>query len=351
MTKQTLSSMFSWRALRSLLKGDNYARGSHLQERADVLKLYLLTGAREVWPKVVPAPDVNDLPTSAEQRAIAFERVRLQTLTLLDAWRVERPPPLPLESPTAPVAEDERAAAMAEHAAAVAAAQRRAFGFELHLAPSTAGASAGMGVFVSGRAPPGTVLATYPGVSYEPADMLLLPGGTKHFRGNEYLMGRYDKTIIDASTRALKLLPDDALSCPLALGHRVNHPPRGTSPNIMPAPIDWDTRTPADLVQFLPQVSFEHISAVQRQLLLDDGSGSREQRRRTISDMFVSAIAESSRPAVPDLGPVLKGLVLVAARPLEDEEVFLNYRFNPRNGSPDWYVPVDLEEDKRRWTH
>ena len=45
----------------------------------------------------------------------------------------------------------------------------------------------------------------------------------------------------------------------------------------------------------------------------------------------------------------LRGLAFVATRELQDEELFLNYRLNPANPRPDWYTPVDLEEDKRRW--
>lgn len=44
-------------------------------------------------------------------------------------------------------------------------------------------------------------------------------------------------------------------------------------------------------------------------------------------------------------------VVLVASRFLENEEIFLNYRLNPKvpTGMPDWYHPVDAEEDSRRW--
>jgi hypothetical protein len=45
----------------------------------------------------------------------------------------------------------------------------------------------------------------------------------------------------------------------------------------------------------------------------------------------------------------LPGLVLVSNEQLEDgQEVFLNYRLSPA-ARPDWYVPVDKEEEKRRW--
>ena len=46
---------------------------------------------------------------------------------------------------------------------------------------------------------------------------------------------------------------------------------------------------------------------------------------------------------------VVPGLALVATRPLEDEEVLLNYRLSTHVDAPPWYYPVDANEDKRRW--
>ena len=60
-------------------------------------------------------------------------------------------------------------------------AQKRAFGFALRVAPSKAGARAGNGVFADGTIPPGTVIALYPGVWYEPVHLFEIPGGTKYF--------------------------------------------------------------------------------------------------------------------------------------------------------------------------
>jgi hypothetical protein len=46
---------------------------------------------------------------------------------------------------------------------------------------------------------------------------------------------------------------------------------------------------------------------------------------------------------------VVPALVLVASEALQDEEVFLNYRLSTHVKRPEWYYPVDEEEDKRRW--
>ena len=46
---------------------------------------------------------------------------------------------------------------------------------------------------------------------------------------------------------------------------------------------------------------------------------------------------------------IVKGMAFVATRELQDEELLLNYRLNPQVQKPEWYSPVDVEEDKRRW--
>ena len=46
---------------------------------------------------------------------------------------------------------------------------------------------------------------------------------------------------------------------------------------------------------------------------------------------------------------LIKGLALVAVQPINDEEIYLNYRLNPQVQKPAWYAAVDAEEDKRRW--
>lgn len=45
----------------------------------------------------------------------------------------------------------------------------------------------------------------------------------------------------------------------------------------------------------------------------------------------------------------IKGLAFVAVRHIQDEEILLNYRLNPQVQKPEWYTPVDVEEDRRRW--
>ena len=86
------------KALRALTRPHNYARGANLQEHADLLRLYMLTGAREGWPNPMPPPDLDSLPPPRRQREVVHERIYLQATTLLQRWHRERPSPLPIQN-------------------------------------------------------------------------------------------------------------------------------------------------------------------------------------------------------------------------------------------------------------
>lgn len=46
----------------------------------------------------------------------------------------------------------------------------------------------------------------------------------------------------------------------------------------------------------------------------------------------------------------MHGLVMFSTRDVSDEELLLNYRFNPKAiGLPSWYHPVMDGEDDMRW--
>ena len=339
-----------------MVKPSSYTGGSVLQERADFLRLFMLTGAREAWPKLPDLPDDPlDLPEDEEIQTIVRSRVQMQALTLLQEWYKARPPALLPDSIRTPASEETRTAEIAKREAARRAAQQTAFGFQLIVGPSTAGVGSGDGVFLSGSAPPGSLVAFYPGVTYEMPDVLMLPGGTRFFEGNRHLMARFDKAIVDASVNALELLPTDARDTPLHVAHKANHPPRGAEPNVVAAPVEFNHAVPRELLTLLPNVSYLNSSHSQR-LLLEAKPGSKgaaptsASQRRDLADWVRASLADGLREAEPAEGYALKGLALIAAKPVQDEELFLNYRLNPRNGYPEWYVPVDPEEDKRRWS-
>ena len=81
--------------------------------------------------------------------------------------------------------------------------------------------------------------------------------------------------------------------------------------------------------------------------LLTDGSATRTDVKTEFTEMVRSSLAD-----VYDKSETVNtfyGLTLVTCRELRDEELYLNYRLNPRNPYPSWYSPVDVQEDTRRW--
>ena len=82
---------------------------------------------------------LDALPPLSEQRMVVQERVQLQCMTMLDAWRRERPPAIPPDLADSQLSDERRAELEVARTDEVMTAQRRAFGFGLAVAPSSAG--------------------------------------------------------------------------------------------------------------------------------------------------------------------------------------------------------------------
>ncbi|KAL5543218.1 hypothetical protein UlMin_010928 [Ulmus minor] len=216
---------------------------------------------------------------------------------------------------------------------------------------------AGQGLFVNSEADVGAVIAIYPGVIYSPAYYRYIPGYPRVDAQNPYLITRYDGTVINAqpwglggetrnekgSDRMWRVLSKplegkrseyggDVIEQrnPLALAHYANHPAKCMAPNVMICPYDFPL-TEKDMRTYIPNVIFGKLEET--------------NMKRLGSFWFKYG---SSRNTGSDV-PILKTLVLVASRALCDEEVLLNYRLSNLKRRPEWYTPVDEEEDKRRW--
>lgn len=248
-------------------------------------------------------------------------------------------------------------------------------GYTLNVKPSQINhKEAGQGLFLDGEADVGAVVALYPGVVYYPAYYRYIPGYPRVDAQNPYLISRYDGAVINAqpwglggdkreawngikmadvkpdlkvsekgSDRVWKLLSKplegtqgnnigDVLERrnPLALAHYANHPAKGMQPNVMICPYDFPL-TESDMRAYIPNILFGNADV---------------KMRRFGNFWFKSGVSKTSESNVP----TLKTLVLVATRALQDEELFLNYRLSNTKRRPEWYAPVDEEEDRRRWS-
>ena len=150
---------------------------------------------------------------------------------------------------------------------------------------------------------------------------------------------------------------------PLALAHFANHPPRGIDPNVVVAAVDvafdaeaadGESDAPS-LRRFLPNVGVGEWAAPETR---EEAS----RRLRAREGGFIGRLQDAF--GTRDDGPppegwrkdgggprrvVVPALALVAVEALRDEEVFLNYRLSTHVKRPEWYHPVNAEEDARRW--
>lgn len=96
----------------------------------------------------------------------------------------------------------------------------------------------------------------------------------------------------------------------------------------------------------LPLVELKRLPKGESGHLL--GSGAASARADMLGNWVRDSLVNISDEQPDDPGP-LRALAFVTTREVADEELFLNYRLNPKNSYPPWYTPVDLAEDRRRW--
>ena len=180
--------------------------------------------------------------------------------------------------------------------------------------------AAGNGVFLKGRAVAGTVVSFYPGMVYLREHVQ--SGIYDHcFDSNAYVFSRFDSAVLDGSKPVAK-------HNPFAVGHIINHP-SALAPGKEKAEILGDCNVIACPINFVSEIFDDEVlphvpNAYDRPPTL--------MSSETARDSFAL------------------GTVLVAVRDIEDEELFLNYRYNPKIVAPPWYVEVSSEESTRRWS-
>ncbi|CEG49169.1 uncharacterized protein PHALS_06948 [Plasmopara halstedii] len=186
------------------------------------------------------------------------------------------------------------------------------FGFTLKVEESSI-PHAGEGVKLCGSAPIGSFVALYPGIVFLPEHYK-----KKHYlselSNNIYARARFDGVIIDGKNETSH--PRN----PLAVAHKINHPPKGISPNVIGFAFEFPQNEP------FTEKEFDEL----------------------IPNAFVQ---EPSRLSMFGKRTIVHGLAFIATANIADgEEILLNYRYNPDRPLPDWYTPVDVESDRAMWT-
>ena len=209
-------------------------------------------------------------------------------------------------------------------------------GFSLWLGPSQAPTpDAAAGVYVHGHAPPGSVVGLFAGVVYN-GEMLRRPSDAGHL-GNparpRRLIPRFDEALIDVSAE-----PEGGGSKanPYALGAHVRHPPKGLLPNTARLQFDFmaspsERGGGGDLLPFPPAL------------------------RRFIPNGWGADVSTGQQLyAGLEAGVWMKGMVLIALRPLWNEELFVDWALNPAasnalRAAGGWYHELDADANARIW--
>ncbi|KAL6077892.1 SET domain-containing protein 9 [Balamuthia mandrillaris] len=196
----------------------------------------------------------------------------------------------------------------------------------------------------------GQLCCFYAGVVYSPVDMIAVYPHI--YIDNHYLITRHDEVLIDGRATGISKTvfqnlwsrerrptqqmkkeetreqadKEEALDFvtlfgnPWAVAQLVNHPPAGKRPNVMCYALDWylqeqeEQMNEAEVMPMIPLHLQPHLPCLPFRQVRDERNGKR----------------------------VLKGMVLVATRDIEEgEELLLDYHLNPKSESlPQWYHPV-----------
>ncbi|XP_073112707.1 uncharacterized protein [Elaeis guineensis] len=396
----TLTFTIRYLAVKTLAKSPLFARDPrHLQFEADVNRLFLYTSYNRLG-KDADEKDADEIIDMASKASVADQQKQVQENIHLQIKNICRSMDDILIGDLKSISNSQngsrwsglsfatgREAASTKQSAQVVSATRPLtrqelsqslkdhIGYTLEVKPSQIRhEEAGQGLFITGEADVGAVIAFYPGVIYSPAYYRNIPGYPRIDASNSYLITRYDGLVINAqpwgvggesrevwdgfyqprfrpnpseeiekrSDRFWRMLSKPLESNyrgnyevierrnPLAFGHFANHPPKGTSPNVMICPYDFPITE--EMRPYIPNLAF--------------GSEENVTMKRFGTFWFRYGGSGDGKGDVA----VLKTIVLVATRALSDEELFLNYRLSNQMRRPVWYTPVDEEEDRRRWS-
>lgn len=387
--------------------------GRDLQLRLDTARLYVLTepGFAKSLPPGKESVALENLPPFEEQHASVSRRLAGDAVGLIVCAGQAAERASAGQSSAARHDAEHRAASanaggLADSTASIFSAMqvpagrhrrgREAAQFSVHVRESSID-GAGLGVFVDGKVEAGSLITLYPGITYKPSEVIHMADYPNVSKNNEYLMWRYDGIIVDGGDTSVSSViaasgpdaPPREKFAHCAVGQIVNHAPKGGSPNALQYAVTLDARLLAPRMRcFLPNVPFDVVRDLNVPGTENEVSGERPDWRKAecvkdsatmswrsaegklftrsgrngfisrslaaLEDMVIrqrvaGASAGTSSGALPS-HTVIESLAIVAARQIENEEVFINYRFNPASPDlPEWYEDCNPSESKRRW--
>lgn len=302
-----------------------WRNGVSLPEEADMWRVYIVCRHRQEALASGAAPSrewmramVDSPPPFGEQKALVHAELQVQALRMLRGEHDAASPPPAREPCSLPYS---------VVPANRTGQERRPQG----------------GVRLAGSAQPGDLVCFFPGIIFEQRDMWHLPGGTEALAvANAFAM--HSGSIVSASHA--HLLAPRAAANRFALGHEINHPLMQTQPNVIPFALELEVAAlPAELSAVLPSAPFSAVASTDE-----------AESRRSLEDMFRSSVvsgdfAHGAACEEGEASVTRTALAMVALREIRDEELFFNYRLNPRGRAPrpPWYEPVNALEDELRW--
>lgn len=166
--------------------------------------------------------------------------------------------------------------------------------------------NAGRGVFLDGTAMCGSIVSFLPGEIW-PKEHLLTssPEVIEHFEGEDdcQITLRFDDYVIDS-----RQSPVTVIANPMALGHMINHPPKGSLPNCQSTNINYIGKELRGFMKYIPN---EYA------------------KDPTWQSRFFDA---------EDV--MMHGLCHIAHHEVSNEELLYDYRLQS-NETPDWYHVVN----------
>jgi hypothetical protein len=187
--------------------------------------------------------------------------------------------------------------------------------------------NAGRGIFLDGFVPAGSLVAFFPGMIW-PKEHLANVNSVKHIFKDDprhHLSMRYDDILVDSRKEPYTVLDNDNSNA-FAIAHVANHPRMQEEPNCGTVMVD-----------FLEKEKWNDLGLA-----------------RYVPNTYAKPPMMLG-PQALDLEKVyMHGFGLVAARDLENEELFYDYRLSPGDEEsstfPEWYHVCNPDDVRNRWS-